>query len=62
MDSSGTQRNMTTNATSGIGFTRLIELDRTDSIKLRQDGCLARINKGLAKITEGCKKNGCQSK
>jgi hypothetical protein len=27
----------------------MIGLDRTDSVKLRQDGCLARRNEGLQK-------------
>jgi hypothetical protein len=40
---------LTTSVRSGIGLTRLNGLDRTDSIKLRQDERLNRRNEGLAK-------------
>jgi hypothetical protein len=37
---------------SGIGLTRLIGLDRTDSVFLRQDRCLANRNEGRARKTD----------
>jgi predicted glycoside hydrolase/deacetylase ChbG (UPF0249 family) len=37
---------------SGIGLTRLTELDRTDSIELRQDGCLHKDMKALQERTD----------
>jgi hypothetical protein len=40
-----------TGVRSGIGFARLIGLDRTDSIELSQDGSMARRNEGSARKT-----------
>jgi hypothetical protein len=40
---------MRTLVRSAIGLTRLIGLDRNDSLELRQDGCLARRNEGRAR-------------
>jgi hypothetical protein len=52
---------VTTGVRSGIELTRLNGLDRIDSIKLRQDGCLAGRNEGLAKRNEcRARKDGSQ--
>jgi hypothetical protein len=43
---------VTTGVRSGIGLTRLIGLVRTDSIVLRQDGCLVKRREAMQERTE----------
>jgi hypothetical protein len=54
---------MTPGVRSGIGLSRLIGFARTDSIKLRQEGCQVRRNESPSKRNEGhARKDGSQDR